>query len=156
MCEFCTKHKRKRWYLDEENYKEELLKERKRQNILQKIAGPGLEFYMRDSMDAFELAKNPLLKPIVKSAMNRLAATNHSGQTVTLQDAIEIIKLADNHVLLQCTCRKLNGLKEKMCCLNFGPMRDLVKSANPTEKMEEIVDRLSAYSFTEAVDVYTS
>ncbi|MBU0570313.1 4Fe-4S binding protein [Patescibacteria group bacterium] len=77
--------------------------------------------------------------------MNKLATTNHSGQVVTLEDALEIVKLADNHVLFQCTCRKLTGLKEKMCCLNFGPMRDLVKIANPNEKMEEITASEAIY-----------
>ncbi|HLD58937.1 MAG TPA: 4Fe-4S binding protein [archaeon] len=146
MCEFCAKHKRKKWFLDEDNYKEELLKNKGRKSILKKIAGPTLDHYMRDSLDLFELARNPLLKPVVRGMMNKFAASNHSGQAVTLEDAIAIVKLADNHVLFQCNCRKLCGLKEKMCCLNFGPMRDLVKQTNPTEKMEEI-------NTSEAVDL---
>lgn len=143
MCEFCSKHKRKKWFLDLDNYKEELLEEKKRKNILQKIVGWGHEYYMRDSIKATtDLNKIPfgIGKHIVNSKfmVKKIAETEHAGQVVTLEDALEIIDLSENHVVFPCFCRKAIGVKEKDCCINFGPVKDLCKLANPNEKMEEV------------------
>ncbi|MFH1721937.1 MAG: 4Fe-4S binding protein [Candidatus Altiarchaeota archaeon] len=138
MCEFCSKHKRKKWFLDPDNYEEKLLENKKRKNILQKISGWGLEYYMRDSVKATKFSQKPIVGDIAKKIINKVAKFSHAGQVVTLEDALKIIDLADNHIAFECYCRKLSGLESKMCCVNFGPMRDLVKNANPNEKMEEV------------------
>jgi heterodisulfide reductase subunit A-like polyferredoxin len=137
MCEFCSKHKRKKWFLDPDNYKEKLLEEKKRKNILQKIVGYNLEYYMRDSINYLSLAKKPIFGRIAKSVINKVAPSQHAGQIVPLEDTLEMVDLADNHVLFPCACREMIGLKEKYCCLNFGPMRDLHQLAR-FERMEEV------------------
>ncbi len=143
MCEFCSKHKMKKWFLDPESYEDKLLENKKRKNVLQKIVGWGHEYYMRDSADAMNLV-NKLPLDLGKHILNsryitrKIAQSQHAGQVVTLEDALEIIDLSDNHVIFPCFCRKSVGLKEKDCCINFGPIKDLCKVANPKEKMEEI------------------
>jgi NAD-dependent dihydropyrimidine dehydrogenase PreA subunit len=137
MCEFCSKHKRKKWFLDPDSYHEKLLEDKKRKNVLQKIVGYNLEYYMRDSANAIYHTKKPLIGRLLKRVIDKTAPAQHSGQVITLSDALEMVDLADNHVVFPCACRQLVGLKEKDCCLNFGPMRDLHKTVK-FEKMEEI------------------
>jgi len=121
MCQFCSEHKRKKWFLDEDNYEEELLKEGDRKNVLQKLSR-GTQIYL-DDIEHF------------KRNLDDILMNEHATQIVTLEDALEIIDLSENHVLLPCLCRKATANIEKMCCINFGPMKDLV---HPDEKMEEI------------------
>lgn len=139
MCEFCVKHhpKRKKWFLDKDNFKEELLEDKKRIDILQKIAGYDYEYWVRDMNDILKWGKYPLVSHLINQISKRFKPA-HSGQVITLDDALEIVELADNHVVFPCFCRRFIGLKEKVCCLNFGPMRDLYRLSSPGEKMEEI------------------
>lgn len=122
MCEFCAEHKRKKWFLDPENFREILQEEGKRPNVLQKL-GSNIDHYLSniDKLDAHELEE--------------LIKEEHACQIITPEDAKEIIDLGESHVLLECPCRKLTGNIEKMCCVSFGPMKHLV---NPWEKMEEV------------------
>lgn len=145
MCEFCTEHKRKRWFIDPDNFDKKLLEDKKRKNILQKIVGFGIEYYTRDAAESIEWTKHPVFGKGAKYLINKVAPTQHSGQVITYEDAKELIKMADNHVCFSCACRKLSGLTEEMTCLNFGPMRDLCKAANPKEKMEEIDTKDALY-----------
>jgi NAD-dependent dihydropyrimidine dehydrogenase PreA subunit len=135
MCEFCSKHKRKKWFLDPENYSEKMLESRRRKNVLQKI-GQGWEYYLRDAQGMISLSKMPGIGGLARPVLNELIRYEHSGQVVNLNDAKEIIDLGEKHVIFACACRKVIGAKEKMCCINFGPMRDL--SVNPHEKKEEV------------------
>ena len=99
--------------------------------------------------EMLELTKKPLIGGAVRHLANKLSKNYHSGQIITTEDAIRIAKLADNHVLFNCMCRKMVGAKEEMVCLNFGPMRDLCKNANPKEKMEEIDTKEAIYRIKE-------
>lgn len=135
MCEFCSSHKRKKWFLDPESYEEKLLEDKKRKNVLQKIA-QGWEYYLRDSSDIVnKWTKYPLIGDLSKALINRLTKYEHGGQVITLNDALEVVDLAENHIVFPCACRKLVGLKEKGCCICFGPMKYL---SDPSEKMEEV------------------
>lgn len=137
MCEFCSKHKRKKWFLDSENYEEKMLEDKGRQNVLQKITGHSLEYHLRESNEAMRWTRYPVIGEISRMLMNKMAPSEHAGQIITLNDALEIIDLSDKHVLFSCMCKEVVGLKEEMCCLNFGPMRDLHQEVK-YEKMEEI------------------
>ena len=135
MCEFCSKHKRKKWFLDSDNYSEQMLKNKTRKNVLQRISR-GWDFYMRDTKKLIDFDKIPLFDPIVRPVFNKLIKYEHAGQVVNVNDALEILELADNHVVFECACRKLVGLESKSCCINFGPMKDL--SLGLEEKPEEV------------------
>ena len=91
MCEFCSKHKRKKWFLDPDNYSEKMLENKRRMNILQKLAGFGLDYELRDTAEAVRWTKHPLTKDVAKHIINKIASSTHSGQVITLQDALEII-----------------------------------------------------------------
>ena len=134
MCEFCSKHKRKKWFLDPDSYNEKLLENKKRKNVLQKIA-KGWEYYMRDAEQLARLSRTPVIGSLSRSYINNQIKYEHAGQVVSLGDALQIIDLADNHVVFECACRKLVGLRDKMCCVNLGPMKEL--STRISEKKHE-------------------
>lgn len=138
MCEYCSKHKRKKWFLDEENYKEALLEDKKRQNVLQKLGGYSHEFHLRDNTGILYNYQTPLLKDVIRYLANKSLKNEYAGQIVSLEDALKVVELSDNHVLFECACRKLVGDKTDYVCLNFGPLRDLIKTKNPKEKIIEI------------------
>ncbi len=91
---------------------------------------------MRDTKKMVHYANLPLIGPIVKPIINNQIKYEHAGQVISIEDALEIIKLAEDHVVFECACRKLVGLRDKMCCINFGPMKEL--STRISEKKEEI------------------
>lgn len=122
MCEFCSKHKRKKWFLDPENYHEMMLEDKHRQNILQKL-GKGVDYYFHQ------------LNTLTHPELRNLFKTEHAGQIITLNDALEMVDLAENHVLSPCICRALTANIKKNYCILLGPMKDLV---NPWEEMEEV------------------
>jgi ferredoxin len=62
----------------------------------------------------------------------------HAGQVIPLEDALKIVNLAENFVVIPCMCRRLVGAESKSCCLNFGPVKELWRKAKPTEKIEPI------------------
>jgi len=134
MCEFCSKHTRKKWFLDPHNYAEEMLKNRRRKSIVQKVA-QGWDYYLRDSKKYVDWANTPIIGKLAKPFLNELVKYEHAGQIITLKDALAMIDLSDNHVVFPCACRKLISNDDKMCCINFGPMRDLT---NRETKMEEV------------------
>jgi NAD-dependent dihydropyrimidine dehydrogenase PreA subunit len=138
MCEYCGKHKRTKWFLDEENYKEALLQDKKRQNVLQKLGGYNHEFHLRDNTEILYRHQTPILSHVLTYLANRSLKNDFAGQVVTLEDALKVVELSDNHVLFECACRKLVGDKSDYVCLNFGPLRDLIRSANPKEKFIEV------------------
>ncbi len=138
MCEYCGKHKRKKWFLDEENYKEALLEDKKRQNVLQKLGGYSHEFYLRDGVEPLYKYQTPVLKMLLKYVSGKRMKDEYAGQIITLEDALKVVDLADNHVLFECACRKFSGDKSDYVCLNFGPLRDIVKTKNSKEKIIEI------------------
>jgi len=80
MCDICEKHRKNvKWYLDPDNYKDEL--------VLNNKARP--------------------LKYLLKPLVNKKAYKLHGGQVVPLEDALQIVEIAHNHVLIPCYCRYL-------------------------------------------------
>ena len=138
MCQYCSEHKRKKWFLDEDNYMGHLLQDKKRQNVLQKLSGYTHEYELRNFNDLLYHTRHPILHHTAKYFMNKLSKESYAGQVVTLEDAFKVIELADHHVLFECACRHLIGDKSEHICINFGPMRDLIKTGNPNEKIIEV------------------
>ncbi len=139
MCEFCEKHGHgNRWYLNPDNYSDEMMADRDRQKLVEEICGYGIDYYINFSSKVTGLAGWPALGTAIKAAIKRLAPKQHGGQIVSLEDSLEIISIANNFVLLPCACKRLVVNKEELCCLNFGPIRDMQRSLLPDGPMEEI------------------
>lgn len=142
MCDICEKHRKGvKWYLDPEVYRDELVTEDpKRREVVEKITGYNLEYYIYNtSKMARIVSKMPQpFKSIFKAVANRKAYELHAGQVVPLEDALKIVDLAHNHVLIPCYCRYLLGAETELTCLNFGLVRDLWPKYKPNDPIREI------------------
>lgn len=137
MCEFCASHGGKtRWYLNPKNFSEDLLDDKKRMKVLYDITGYGIDYYLESMTRLSALTKLPLIGRLVRSIGNYLAPRLHSGQIITTNEAIEMLKLADNVCILDCMCRRLIHAEKKPVCINFGPIKELFEMMKPSEKIE--------------------
>ncbi|MEW6554518.1 MAG: hypothetical protein AB1384_09555 [Actinomycetota bacterium] len=139
MCEFCSKHGQgNRWYLNPDNFSDEMMKDPQRVKTLEKVAGWGIEYYIDFTSRMTQLANLPVIGKAVKAAINRVAPNEHGGQVVSLEDSLRLLEYARDFVLLPCECRKLVGNRDDMVCLNFGPIKGLQRRFLPDGPMEEL------------------
>lgn len=139
MCEYCAKYGHgNRWYLNPENYSDELLKDKARQRMVDQIAAWGVDYYIDRSTRQAPFVHVPLFGSLFKAVVDRVTPGRHAGQVVALEDALAIVDLARDFVALPCMCRRLVGGKEVMTCLNFGPIKELTIARKPEEPMEEL------------------
>jgi len=139
MCEFCRKHGQgNRWYLNPDSYSDEMMEDPARRKLIEEVCGHGIDYYMDLTSRVTNLARWPVLGSLVRMATRHLAPRQHGGQVVSLEDALEIVSLSRNFVLIPCACRKLIAHGNELCCLNFGPVRDMQKSILPEGPMEEL------------------
>jgi len=136
LCKFCIEHgKGTKWYLNPANYRDNLLQDKRRKELLERIAGWGIDYYLDSMIEAASYAKTDLT---IRKLANEAAPNEHAGQVVSLEDAVSIVDLSDNHILLPCMCRKQVHATDDMVCLNFGPVKELFKKLKPSQKLEPI------------------
>ena len=127
MCDFCTKHGTgKYWYKWASRYARQMYH---RNRVERKSEGgvKNLEAQFGAlALQAIE-AKNlePERFPELLATVNRLARDIHTGQVITLEDALNMIDLASPIAFIACDCRRqLHGYIErdrsKMTCLGLG------------------------------------
>jgi heterodisulfide reductase subunit A-like polyferredoxin len=139
MCQFCAEHGRgNRWYLNPDNFSEELLKDRHRQKVIEEISGWGIDYYIDFTSRITRLINWPVIGKVVKAAVNRMASNEHGGQVVSLEDSLRLLEYAKDFVLIPCACRRLVGNRLEMACLNFGPVKEQMRRYVPGEPMEEL------------------
>jgi ferredoxin len=139
MCEFCEKHGQgNRWYLNPDSYSDEMMADPARQKLIEEVCGYGIDYYIDVTSKVTDFARWPVLRSLVRMAARRLAPGQHGGQVVSLEDTLEIVSMARNFVLIPCACRRLVAHGDELCCLNFGPVRDMQRSVLPKGPMEEI------------------
>jgi NAD-dependent dihydropyrimidine dehydrogenase PreA subunit len=139
MCEFCSKYGHgNRWYLNPENFSDELLHDKARQRILGQIAGWGIDYHIDRSSRLAPLVNIPAVGRLLKGYINRITPSQHAGQVVPLEDALRMVDLARDFVALPCMCRRLVGGRNDMTCLSFGPIKELTARRKPEEPMEEL------------------
>ena len=108
MCEFCSKHGQgNRWYLNPENFSDEMMQDPQRVKTLEKVAGWGIEYYIDFTSRVTRLINWPVIGKAVKAAVNRMAPNEHGGQVVSLEDSLRLLEYARDFVLLPCECRRL-------------------------------------------------
>jgi NAD-dependent dihydropyrimidine dehydrogenase PreA subunit len=139
MCEYCVRYGHgNRWYLNPDNFSDDLLKDKGRQRLLNRMGKGAGDYYIDRSVRQVSLAKAPIVGGMFKAAFNRMARGEHAGQVVTLEDALQLVDLARDFVALACRCQRLVGAKEEMCCISFGPIKELIRRKEPEERMEEL------------------
>ena len=139
MCEFCEKHGQgNRWYLNPDNFSDEMMEDPKRVKTLEEVAGWGIDYYIDFTSKATKLVTWPVIGKVVKSIVNRMAPNQHGGQVVSLEDSLQLLEYGRDFVLLPCACRRLLGNKDDLVCLNFGPVKEFQSRAMPEGPMEEL------------------
>jgi Pyruvate/2-oxoacid:ferredoxin oxidoreductase delta subunit len=139
LCNYCVKHGGgTRWYLNPENYSVDLLADKRARKVLAQIIGWSMDYYIDWTTRMASLTQKPFVGNFIRWLANKQAPNMHAGQIIPLEDALKIVDLAENLVVISCMCRRLISAENKLCCLNFGPVRELWKKAKPTEKIEPI------------------
>jgi NAD-dependent dihydropyrimidine dehydrogenase PreA subunit len=145
MCDYCKKHAAEflaghRWYLNPECYSEHIAMTKDRVKIYNQILGHPIEYYFEFTNRALRLQHWPVpfLKRVIRWYTRRTAPETHAGQVVSLEDALQIVDLSENHVLLPCACRRHSGGYEEQTCLNFGVVKGLMENAGTEWELEEI------------------
>jgi NAD-dependent dihydropyrimidine dehydrogenase PreA subunit len=140
MCEFCTAHgEGKKWYLQMKNYADELLYEQLSQQQ-QGIVGANTriewnnrfyrEFVLPAMGSGFELqpeaqdaSTTPASEAIQPTEAEIVAwrKVEHFGQVIPIEDAEQVIDLADSITRMPCGCRFLTtGKADKRYCFGLG------------------------------------
>ena len=141
MCEFCIQHgEGKIWYLAMKNYSQELLHHDDREHFI-------VDFLVNFERSA--ASSLALLDRTKKShAMHRLVRTfaenqqkkTHFGQVLPLEDALQVVDLADAVVRLPCVCRKMTTGREERYCygLTYDPMKKVDEYPDFNGTMEKL------------------
>lgn len=117
MCDFCHKHgEGKKWYLQAENYSEDLLSDLKRRNFI-------ADFFSHPEELAEQLnnlGKIDKMPGFVKSVMMPYMIGRqkkvHWGQVLPIEDVEEIFGFVSSVVRLPCLCRQVNlGTEQRFC-----------------------------------------
>ncbi|MFZ3167116.1 MAG: 4Fe-4S binding protein [Candidatus Methanoperedens sp.] len=152
MCEMCIKHgSGKKWYLNLQNYSNELLEDPDRIKYVEKYVSSFEKLMGIDVPRAFKYTKFPVLGTVVKHILFDNVKKYHFGQVVPLEDAIQILKIADPIGIVPCVCRRaLLGVEDK-CCFIFGmlPLQIFDKYPDFTRDKCETISQEKAISLVE-------
>jgi NAD-dependent dihydropyrimidine dehydrogenase PreA subunit len=130
MCQFCFMHSEstgKYWFKEARMYAREMYHRARVEGEYKKKQGPGLEAQVAGlALQAME-AKNltPDKYPDIVAQLNKLTRNIHSGQVITLDDALTMIDLASPIAFIACDCRRqkygyIERDRSRMTCLGLG------------------------------------
>jgi ferredoxin len=124
MCEFCLKHAEgKKWYLQAENYSEDLLSDIRRREFVENFFEHA-EDLGRDTARLEKLSKAPaFIKAIMRRVITGRMKKNHYGQVVPIEEVEEILGFVNSVVRVACICRHVVLGEEKRYCygISMGP-----------------------------------
>ena len=119
MCQFCHQHgEGKRWYLNAENYAEDLMSDLRRQEMVRHFFDGGMERDLQKARDDFErLHQAPrIVQSMVRGTVERRMKKEHFGQVVPLEEVERILDFTGTIVRVPCICRKaFNGREDRYC-----------------------------------------
>ena len=139
MCEYCNKHTQgRKWFLEPNSYLDELMEDKRRRKLLEQYGGYGLEYLLKNYLRLSQHAEKPLIGNIIQKIMTSALEGSHAGQVVTLKDALKIVDLADDHIILPCYCKKLIKGEDSFNCINFGPIKEFELKATPFKEFKEV------------------
>lgn len=116
MCEFCHKHgEGKKWYLQAENYAEDLLSDFKRREFIR-------DFFRRPEAlaageaDLAKLDRLPFVRSVLTPVIIGRQKKTHYGQVLPIEDVASIFDFVNTVVRLPCICRQaLTGTEQRYC-----------------------------------------
>jgi Pyruvate/2-oxoacid:ferredoxin oxidoreductase delta subunit len=123
MCEFCHQHgDGKKWYLQAENYSEELLDNLERRRYMEsfsklgKVQGAEIEAGFQKAMQS-----PAWLRGLIYYFREKRQRRDHFGQVVPIEDLAQVMDLAASIVRIPCVCRKINkGKTDAGYCFGLG------------------------------------
>ena len=148
MCEFCTKHgEGKKWYLQMQNFSEELLHEELDRQQAEIVEAPTRRDWNRRFMEEFVLpavpgmpsasaasadaapassvdAATPVAEPARPLGRDEVLArrmVEHFGQVLPIEDVEQVLGLATSITRMPCGCRYLQtGKTDRRYCFGLG------------------------------------
>jgi NAD-dependent dihydropyrimidine dehydrogenase PreA subunit len=124
MCEFCLKHgEGQKWYLQANNYSEDLLNDVRRRKMIQNFAADGESVAKSiEKMDKLSTAPK-FIQALVRRLVPRKMKKRHYGQVVPIEDVEKIFGFVNSIVRVACYCRHFTVGKEKRYCygISMGP-----------------------------------
>ncbi|MGD0573275.1 MAG: 4Fe-4S binding protein [Sedimentisphaerales bacterium] len=124
MCEFCLKHgEGQKWYLQANNYSEDLLNDVRRRRMIESFAADG-ESTAKTIEKMNKLPNAPkFIQALVKRLIPRKMKKRHYGQVVPIEDIEKIFGFVNSIVRVACYCRHFTTGKEKRYCygISMGP-----------------------------------
>ncbi len=117
MCEFCHKHgEGKKWYLQAENYSEDLMSDLKRRKMITDFfANPGELRELTDKLLGLSKAPGFVRSVLVPYMVGRQKKV-HYGQVLPIEDVEEIFGFVTSVVRLPCLCRHIFlGTEQRFC-----------------------------------------
>ena len=140
MCEFCAKHgEGKKWYLQMENYADELLHEKLSREQAAIVGASTRLDWNRRFMEEFTLPAVPGVSAALQAAQpgaspddssarplsdDELLAqrkVEHFGQVIPIEDVERVLDLADSITRMPCGCRfESTGKTDRRYCFGLG------------------------------------
>ena len=121
MCEFCHKHgEGKKWYLQAENYSEDLLSDVRRQSFLREFFSKGDEAFPPEEQFEKLHRAPPLVQKAIRRAATARAKKEHFGQVVPLEDVARIFEFTNSIVRVPCICRHATLGKDVRYCYGIA------------------------------------
>ena len=121
MCEFCHQHgEGKKWYLNANNYAEDLLSDLRRRHFITRFfENPDHLAKGQRALTALDMMPDFLWKGVRKSVTAK-QQVKHFGQVVPIEDVERILALTTSVVRLACICRHVSMGKEERYCFGLS------------------------------------
>lgn len=117
MCDFCHKHgDGKKWYLEANNYSEDLLSDLRRRDFIKKFfLHPEREKEGIQSLDRLDRAPGFVRRALTTNLVKRQKRV-HFGQVVPIEEVERILDFVTSVVRIACICRQATvGTEQRFC-----------------------------------------
>ena len=123
MCEFCTEHgEGKKWYTVMQNYSAEMLAQKDRQHYIKHFI-PNVQRHASSNITKLAWAKRsfPAVYRFIRQIGSNHIKNIHFGQVLPLEDAEQVLALAQSITRIACVCRSVTtGNKNARYCFMLG------------------------------------
>jgi len=121
MCEFCLKHgEGKKWYLQANNYSDDLLSDIRRREYIETFFTK-TEEVKRHIQRLDQLAKAPaIIRTVARRIITGRMKKDHFGQVVPIEDIERIFGFVNSIVRVACFCRYVTLGTEKRYCYGLS------------------------------------
>jgi len=139
MCEFCIQHGAgKKWYLAAQNYADKLAQSQERRIFIKSVFKDYRKMYGRQVRVADTALKIPFVKKYAMVKFNEFFTSDHSGQVISIEDAVAICGIPGRISLVDCPCSKYLFGKDVKKCMLFGFTAEIVDNIPEFSPVQDI------------------